>query len=91
MLILLIAFNCKIDWIDGNEEDDDIDIYDLIHVNHIKDNHIHIHVPGEYEDCFPPEPTSMPIKRIHSRHRRFIAPGATWQIRVSSSSRTKSF
>ena len=56
-------------------------------LNHIKDNHIHIHVPGEYEDCFPPEPTSMPVKRIHSRHRRFIAPGATWQIRVSSSSR----
>jgi hypothetical protein len=26
--------------------------------------------------------SSVPVKRVHSRHRRFIAPGAVWDVLV---------
>ena len=25
---------------------------------------------------------SVPVKRVHSRHRRFIAPGAVWDVMI---------
>ena len=90
LLFLLLSYwqeiNCLIKEKEGNQTSDDI--FDLIHLRHISaDNHLHIHVPEKLGDCFPPEPTEVPVRRVHSRHRRFIAPGATWQIRVHSNSR----
>ena len=38
--------------------------------------------PEHLKMFLPPEPTTFPVKRIHSRHRRFIAPGAAWQLKV---------
>ena len=64
------------------------DIYDSIHLRQIlENNHLHVHVPEKFGDCFPPEPIDIPVRRVHSRQRRFIAPGATWQLRVHSNSR----
>ena len=68
------------------EFEGDADIFDSIHIRNIENNHLHVHVPKKYGDCFPPEPTELPVRRIHSRHRRFIAPGAVWQFRVYSNS-----
>merc|ERR1719273_3067645 len=28
----------------------------------------------------PSSPLKVPIKRVHSRHRRYIAPGAVWTL-----------
>jgi len=39
-------------------------------------------LPEEMKGMLPPEPFTVPVKRIHSRHRRFLAPGAAWQIKV---------
>ena len=90
LLFLLLFYwpqiNSLIKEKEGNETSDDI--FNLIHLRHIsEDNHLHIHVPEQFGDCFPPEPTEIPVRRVHSRHRRFIAPGASWQIRVHSISR----
>ena len=40
-------------------------------------------LPEEMQNMLPPEPFTVPVKRIHSRHRRFLAPGASWQLKVS--------
>ena len=40
-------------------------------------------LPEEMQNLLPPEPFTVPVKRIHSRHRRFLAPGASWQLKVS--------
>ena len=40
-------------------------------------------LPEEIQNMLPPEPFTVPVKRIHSRHRRFLAPGASWQLKVS--------
>ena len=39
-------------------------------------------LPEEMQNLLPPEPFTVPVKRIHSRHRRFLAPGASWQLKV---------
>ena len=90
LLFLLLVYChqiiCLIKEKDGNETSNDI--FDSIHLRHVSENnHLHIHVPEKFAECFPPEPTDIPIRRVHSRHRRFIAPGASWQIRVHSNSR----
>ena len=49
--------------------------------------HVRFQVGKHVSECLrgvlPPGPTRVPVKRVHSRHRRFIAPGASWQLRVS--------
>ena len=91
MLFLLLVYCHKINCFKEKEENGTIDdIFDAIHLRHVsEDNHLHIHVPEKYGDCFPPEPTKLRVRRVHSRHRRFIAPGASWQIRVYSNSRNR--
>ena len=39
-------------------------------------------LPEDVKQFLPSEPRTVPVKRIHSRHRRFIAPGAAWQLKV---------
>ena len=86
LLFMLIAFCYNTNFINGSEAE--TDCFDTIHIRKIKEKEIHIHVPEKYTDHFPSEPTEVPVKRIHSRHRRFVAPGALWQNRVCSSSRS---
>ena len=58
---------------------------ETIHVKCVTNGHVQIHVPEEL-GLFTPHlrPQEMIVKRIHSRQRRFIAPGASWQIRVGA-------
>ena len=65
----------------------DVNVFDTVHLRNVKDGQLQIHIPEEYVNYFPPDPSELSIKRIHSRHRRFVAPGALWQIRVCSNSR----
>ena len=57
---------------------------ETVHVKCVNNGHIRIHIPEEFGITMPNAPQEMNVKRIHSRHRRFIAPGASWQIRVNS-------
>ena len=60
---------------------------ETLHVKCVNNGHIRIHVPDEMGITMPSTPQEVTVKRIHSRHRRFIAPGASWQIRVHSNNR----
>ena len=53
----------------------------VINLSHVK-KHLYPLVSEDQRKFLPDAPFTAPVKRIHSRHRRFIAPGASWGLKV---------
>ena len=53
----------------------------VINLSHVK-KHLYPLVSEDQRKFLPDAPFTAPVKRIHSRHRRFVAPGASWGLKV---------
>ena len=59
----------------------------VINLSHVK-KHLYPLVSEDQRKFLPDAPFTAPVKRIHSRHRRFIAPGASWGLKVCKNYKT---
>ena len=53
----------------------------VINLSHVK-KYLYPLVSEDQRKFLPDAPFTAPVKRIHSRHRRFVAPGASWGLKV---------
>ena len=58
----------------------------VINLSHVK-KHLYPLVSEDQRKFLPDAPFTAPVKRIHSRHRRFVAPGASWGLKVCKTCR----